>query len=247
MGLKVHKFAGYGLTDLKPKDERVNWDSPLLTEPDLIPAEDYYQWLTTQQPPAHSMDWMMSHEGDLYGCIASPGDYMLPNVLALRPVSCYDWHRRDDTIDWLTESRPRDGSEGQRPWVQVFDDGIYPFGGLFMDAADGVNLPLNIIGWVQWRNELRPDADPEEVARVMDVIARRYGYRSHAQALERIVPRVPREVRDLAEFGHLFTRPEVWRQLRPLLYTWWSLYGKPSQLRSRTLRHTRRPALPGRG
>jgi hypothetical protein len=37
-----------------------------------------------------------------------------------------------------------------------------------------------------------------------------------------VVPKVPEEIRDLAEFGQLFTHAGVWRQLRPVLYTYWS-------------------------
>lgn len=43
-----------------------------------------------------------------------------------------------------------------------------------------------------------------------------------ATAPKRLTRLVPGEVRELALLGHLFTTPDIWTSLRPVLYTCWS-------------------------
>jgi hypothetical protein len=57
---------------------------------------------------------------------------------------------------------------------------------------------------------------------VLDSLAQAAGFDSHADATSNVVPVVPEEIRDLAAFAGLFTDDTIWRQLRPLLYAYWS-------------------------
>jgi hypothetical protein len=188
-GTHIHKFAGYGLTDLVPADPRVNWASPLLRGEELT-GDDYWQWLERRYPPGPSLpvslDWsILSHNSDhqrdreLRGLAAMPADHGLPSVMAVQPAALDEWHRYNDPVDIVTEALARPGSTGS--YAQQAGEGIWPFNTLWM-TADG-----------QQAKEPAPG----------------------------LVPLVPEEVRDLAEYTALFTSPGTWLSLRPLLITWW--------------------------
>ncbi|MFE0472420.1 hypothetical protein ACFW2V_12470 [Streptomyces sp. NPDC058947] len=61
-----------------------------------------------------------------------------------------------------------------------------------------------------------------ERAAALDKVAPRLGLdvRNHAEAERFIVPLVPDAIRRVCEWGCLFTSSDVWRQLRPLVYTY---------------------------
>jgi hypothetical protein len=163
MGIRVHKFLGYGLTDLTPgyrSDPRVNWDSPLLPTGDESPtAGDYWTWLEARRGAvgdkfSFSLDWaLLRHDekrrgADLYGCAVYEHEYGLKEVLALRPVTKDDWARFDDDLDYMEETYPwREDSQQHR--VQVYEHGPFPFNGSYMDKRDGRRLPDVVFPWWQ--------------------------------------------------------------------------------------------------
>lgn len=233
MGIRVHKVLGWGLTDLDKgyqADPRVNWASPLLGHDDKMPgASEYWHWLEAWREAAgdkfsFSLDWaLLRHdekrrEKDLYGCVVYEHEYGLPEVLVIRPVTKDDWSRFDDDIDYMTETYPW-SADSQKNRVQVFDHPPFPFNGFYMDKRDGRKLPDAVFPWWQLQNGTRDREFREQAA---DLFAREMGFAGHAEAAENVVPQVPEEIRDLAEFGQLFTHAGTWRQLRPLLYTYWA-------------------------
>lgn len=134
MGIRVHKFLGYGLDDVKcnhaeqPRDPRINNDSPLLTyQGDEL--DKYEKWLkgrygdmekVVKDDPAALRDiplldrWYfrdIAHpnsrrdkRSQITDCIAFDSEFGLENVLVLQPVACTDWERYDDMIDYTVES-----------------------------------------------------------------------------------------------------------------------------------------------
>lgn len=229
MGIRVHKFLGWGLTDVKPEDERINWDTWLLGYEGAPSPEDYLAWLEKRQddqrftldyahlkhlpPPSGKWD----RDRDMTGCAVHRDEFGLPEVLVLRPLAHHDWFRFDDTIDYMEETYPwTDGSQQNR--VKVYDHGPFPYNAAYMDMRDGRVLPRDVMTW--WR--LQSDASgSDDKAKALEIFAKGCGFASHAEALENVRPEVPEEIRDLAEFAQLFTHAGVWRQLRPLLYTYW--------------------------
>jgi hypothetical protein len=141
-------------------------------------------------------------------------------VLVVRPATKTDWFRYDDTIDYMTETYPwREDSQSSH--VQVYKHGPFPFNGSYMDARDGRRLPDLVFPWWQIQNsKVRPD-ELENTFGALEIFALEMGFAGHEEAKVNVVPEVPDEIRDLAEFGHLFPDPGTWLQLRPLLYTWW--------------------------
>jgi hypothetical protein len=230
MGIRVHKFLGYGLTDVKPKDERINWESWLLTYEDAPEPEAYLAWLEARQDERRfSLDYAhLKHlppsDGkwhparSLEDCAVWRDEYGLPEVLALRPFGLPDWCRFDDTIDYMEETYPwTDQSQQNR--VKIYEHGPFPFNGAYMDKRDGRVLPPEIMTWWRLVNDAK---DGEEKAKALDLFAVTCGFTSSEEAAENVRPEVPDEIRDLAEFGQLFTHAGIWRQLRPLLYTYWA-------------------------
>ena len=179
-------------------------------------------WPTTMLAPDAQRDRMRLEPGRAAVYEAEYGD---PNVLLLRPVSCPDWFRREDTLDYAIEAT---SARAGQNYATVLPHAPYPFSGLFMDAATGARLPDKVMTWVRLQSRLREEPDLDHavrarIGRAMEIIAvAELGFKDGADAVERIVPCVPGEVRALAQFGDLFTSDDVWLQLRPALYTFWT-------------------------
>lgn len=158
-------------------------------------------------------------------CVIHQAEYGDPTVLLLRPLSMTDWARRDDPLDYAQEALTVGGMENR---AIVMPHAPYPFSGSFMDAATGEKVSDEVMPWVRLQSRLReePDLDERErtkIRQAMDLIATEFlGFETGQDAVDRIAPCVPGEIRALIEFGDLFTSDDVWRQLRPVLYTYWS-------------------------
>lgn len=151
----------------------------------------------------------------------------LSNVLCITPVWQLDsWHRWDDAIDWVEESYfPKPGHKEQTSYVKVVEDGIFPYSSLWMHAQTGESLPGdNVRNWVRMKNYYNkyPEKfDGEATKLELDIYASHAGFIDHEDALANCVPYVPEEIRNLAEFGELFTTDDAWMNLRPMLYVYW--------------------------
>lgn len=235
MGLRLNKAIGYGLTDVTVEDyritdPRINADSPLISGPwDTGEGQkDYRDWLQDRLTgdEVDDLDLLVElamlekvDRLDPYRTVTWNSEYGLPSVLLVRPAGFTGWHRHDDSIDSQEEMLLRDGA-GDR--VRRTIGGIHPFEGLYMDARTGERLTGNLANHARtWRrivNEL-PESDTDRLP-ALNAMASVLGCRDHAEAEQCIVPLVPGEVRRICEWGGLFTGPDVWRQLRPLLYVY---------------------------
>lgn len=146
-----------------------------------------------------------------------------PNVLVLIPPAyLHDWCRSDDPIDYVeTRLLPDRGLDNSLTHLQV---GIGAYSSRFMDA-DGTELNSSAELFVQLSDAGMPTNELVSTAsdiRPLDAKDARQMYATAAGAAARVVPCVPPDLRRLAEYGQLFTSPEVWKSLRPVLYTYWS-------------------------
>ncbi len=240
MGLNINKMVGYGLTDVTCaegcviNDSRINPDSSLVTWDGDAGIEAYIEWLRQcNDPPARRELSMLEtygpdstrHMHPDRACVSAT-EYGLPNVLCLRPVWAEDWHRLDDTIDYLEEGIIRAGPDGPEPRVDLLRSGIYPFNAMYVDIRTGVRLGGSTMDWIRARNTGRPDGP------LMDILAHGITawhtndqtpiFTSNAEAQQCVAHEVPEPIRLLAEWGRLFVDPLTVRQLRPMVYTWWS-------------------------
>lgn len=240
MGIRVHKVLGYGLTDVKTRkwkiaDGRINSKSPLLNWDAKETLDDYLNWLKADYDPNDfsrlSMDMMYFRDREEEGFdwykrtgVHVPADlvhhgieYMEKNVLLIRPLSCKDWQRHDDPIDWLEESfKYQDEDSGVTNWYREIPAGIFPWSGSFMNAKTGERVKDDMTLWrtMTWKNWNRL-YDIEKVA----VAA---GFDNAEDARKNLAPVVPDDIKDLVRWGKLFTNDDVWKQLRPMIYVYWS-------------------------
>jgi hypothetical protein len=247
MGLRLHKVIGWALTDLLPgkdgwghADPRVNWEAEPFGH-DGRTGREYLPWLAKRVADRRlpgleqwfSLDHAMLRDPATLGRLGGKGVWEsvtydteggLPTVLVIRPFTLPDWSRTDDSIDYAAETNMTGTLMGDRAWVLPLRNGIHPYNGVYMDAETGENLPHQAVQWARLRNGLADQgADPEEAERVLTKAAPLFTpYKTYAEAQARVVQRVPLEVRDVAEYLGLFTHAGVWRQLRPVLYTYWA-------------------------
>lgn len=251
MGIRIHRVMGYGLTDVKVggqwhiDDERFNPDSPLLSD-DLDPTiDEYMEWiqqrrddpdyaypLTIEPVLFKEMKGRKERLPELRDGIIWDAEYGIGNVFVILPLSMHkQWHRSDDSIDWLMDTYLRgNGDEPQENWYEVFPHGFYPWSGSYMDARTGKRCPPEIMTWIRvvssGPNRLQFEVPENFVGEyggeALDVLALTGGFGSHKDAMENCRPIVPEDVRYLAEFGQIFKDPETLLQLRPILYTYWS-------------------------
>lgn len=233
MGIRVNKRLGYGLVDVAYGDRdddmldpRINKDSPLLdwsTRKDATFAS-YVEFLKAdpEKPSERYFIEKLAKDTDPYDCVFLGNvDYGLEHVLCVTPVWLHhDWHRTDDTIDWVTESYLFDSNPEDR--VDVFPHGIFPFSGTYMDARTGELIKgWAIMDWIRlWTNLKEKDKALLRGSEDLDLFADSFGM-THAEAERYVVPNVPEEVRNLCRFGELFTDETTVLELRPMMCTYW--------------------------
>jgi len=231
MGIRIRRKLGYGLTDVqydkeawKFSDPRINASSFLLDyETDKPDMADYREWLETNAEDTFVEGWYFSDldeekcrrcrpEDRLDELVTHDPEFGEPGVLLIRPLGYRDWQRYDDSIDYYDANM----GVGAEPCVKLIDGGLYPFMGGYVDVRSGEKLGDKIMWWVRAKNG--GNVDPTK----LDILAQTCGFRDHAEALEFVHPEVPAPIANLCRFGQLFTSDEVIRQLRPMLYTYWS-------------------------
>lgn len=229
MGIRVHKKIGYGLADVattnlesRISDERINLNSPAIRQ-EHMPIEPYEDWLRAQQlngdPDfSYALDLAILGDSkksfDLESAVTHNGEFGLSNVLLIIPPSFQDsWTRYDDPMDYIEETHLRE--DPQANWVKQLKSGIYPFVG-YMDKRTGKDLDDRIFHWV------RATHTPQFKEVNLDTLAKAAGFKDHNDAVENVAPIVPPDVKNVAQFLELFTADDVWLQLRPLIYVYWS-------------------------
>lgn len=236
MGTRIRKVLGYALTDVAPSDPRINWDSPLL---DLVGCSptfgDFVRHLEASGPFEDAEledDSMIRAELERVSpfrvgeCVVHSFDYGLPNVMVLVPPSYSStWLREDDVMDYIEAHLGEDGPSTDPALHDV--PGIDPFDGRWMDKTTGLELNHNYVRGYRRAVELNDDTERHDVAARRICIAGRPRpetplFADAATAAERLTRLVPGEIRELARLGDLFTDPDTWTSLRPVLYTYWS-------------------------
>lgn len=192
------------------------WDSKV---------EDYFAWLKGRDQNEEgkydqvNLDrWSLADGGRdekptpaMHDTCAWNPEYGLKNVLVLKPLMMRDWCRGGDAIDYAEENLH--GKDWPR--VDVLDYPLYPFES-YMDVRTGERIKSDDV-WM-WNRVIRSDKEVGDLA--LDLLAKKSGFQNALQAKACIVPLVPHEVRELAEYLGIFAAPHVWKQLRPVLYVY---------------------------
>lgn len=244
MGIRITKVLGYGLTDVKYDkenwklvDERINPDSFLLDAYEYKDktgnwpptTADYLEWIKTNTADSHgwSLDSYLStdrvditdHKYDLDSCLHYQPEYGEDNVMVIRPVSCPDWERYDNIIDYVESTFLH--SEDEEPCinkVQKIEHGIFPWVGTYMDRRSGARLNNYAMDWIRAKSGGYYSDRPWD----MDRLAQLVGFRDSAEAEANITPTIPAPIIDLCKFANLFVDDSVFLEMTPVLYTYWA-------------------------
>lgn len=235
MGIRIHKFLGYGLTDVRTSgyklaDDRFNPDSPVFKY-EFPELQEYLEWLEHNVAEDEiDLDRMFVNEvlkGErkaryLDDTFAFNTEFGKSNVMAFQPLMTSDWSRYDDTIDWIEESEVR---TGQRNKVVRLRHGIYPWNGLYMDARTGERLPHEIMNWIRLQSRVRDQKRKGKdlpIPTALDEAAKQAGLKDNDEAEAVVAPVIPNDIRNIVNFLKVFKDPNGYLTLRPLLYTYWS-------------------------
>lgn len=237
VGVRIHKVVGWALTDLEHDgmtltDPRINQSVAFQSPPDdFVPLYmGYLKEVGEGQLPDSDehfdvqgeimmLEVLLEQGRPLYWPVVRDGEYGRPDVLVIRPPAMPEWERYGDPIDHLDESnRNPDGLIR----VEPLPFGVYPYEGLYMDSRDGRHLDSTAKRTVDRLADRFGGDNGEKFRRAADHLARSVGFEDADQALVHTAPRVPGDVLRFASWLGLFTGPDVWLQLRPVLYVYWS-------------------------
>lgn len=222
-------------------DPRINPTSPLLFWAELEEQDEdfevpdlagYARWLESRQAPGDRSEARLirdavdkrRHCSPLTQAAVHDEESTFGDTLVLiPPTMLHRWYRSGDSIDWWESSLLPDG-KGDCARLEFLPTGPSPYAGRFMDI-DGTELNAEAARLKWLAREGLPGDELDHIAswiRCVDPAEHSQVYFSGADALARIVPYVPTGIRNLAEYGQLFTDPETWKSLRPVLYTYWT-------------------------
>lgn len=243
MGVRIHKVIGYGLTDVvpskekgvyRPDDPRLNPHSILFDQEGEWSKGAYVDFLNKKAEAddgwgeyklqAHTASDELKHWTPDQSFVYQ-GEYGLPNVLLVTvPVMHSAWFRYADAIDY-EESLMRPAGEPVNYWKPI-KNGIYPYARFYMDSRTGNTLMgIEPERFVYTLETLKRKLSEEARAKFLflrDEMAHKMGFVDAEEAERLMAPIVPDEIKNLCEFGKLFTEPKYMSQLRPILYVFWS-------------------------
>jgi hypothetical protein len=242
MGIRIHKIIGYGLDDLVTdekgyyiQDPRVNPEGIIIRslENNEFSLDAYLEHLESQNDTYLNIDRSFfktvsdkdKWKYNPYYSFHWNGEYGIPNVICFCPITHSDWSRYDDIIDYVEATYIE--TPAQQNQYKILAHGIYPWDGIFMDARTGKTLPRQAVvvrrmmKTIEKLREENSDKDIEVPGLVMEGV-REIGFSSYEEARDYMAPIIPESIIDLLKWGKAFTDESVVRQLRPMMYTYWS-------------------------
>lgn len=230
MGIRVHKLLGWGLTDVKCKngkidDPRFSSFSPVAGDyedrENKFTLENYKNWLKKKK--RKDKDWQLSWElsgvekeekDNLMRCFVHDAEYGNPKVFCCIPVLNFqEWFRYDDLIDYYEVSLTGKGPINK---AKILDVPIYPHLG-FMDSRDGRKVD-DQYSFCFSRERKTKNKNMIE----LDRLAKESGFSNYEEAQKYFSPIVCPSVRYMVEFANVFVDNNTIFQMKPMIYTYWS-------------------------
>jgi hypothetical protein len=240
VGIRIHKKLGWALTDVQNDDNghitdpRISVSSHLLVPPDEVGSGylGYLEAIRDGEAP-ESDAWFdvtmtiamveeaKKRDGRLPWPVTHTPETGRRDVLLIQPVGFDRWSRYNDPIDHAEECALHDPIT---PRVIPMPYGIFPFEGIFMDSRDGRRIDSTarrlinlLLDRKDESEEVRPDRQ-----KAADHLAKVLGFDDSDEAQRHMAPAVPSDIRHVISWLNLFNGPDVWLQLRPVLYVYWS-------------------------
>lgn len=237
MGTRLTKKLGWALTDLQCDeqgyitDPRVNADAvgggtdefgsryleylKALRDAEAENSDPWFDLMMT----IGMVEEAVKTDGHLPWPVVRPFEGGLRNVLLVQPVG-YNWSRHNDPIDVAEENVLHPDTLGGR--IVPMEYGIYPFEGLYMDSRTGRRLDSTVKRLIDRLTTVWTEENADRFRSAAEHLAKAIGFESADDALEHIAPIVPPDVHYVISWLDLFTGPDVWLRLRPVLYAYWS-------------------------
>lgn len=169
---------------------------------------------------------------DLWGHVFYEGEYGDPGtILIIPPGLGNQWSHYDDHIDTIEASL--NGNFRMSPEVKLVPLSPYPFSD-WMDARTGERISFEVetkMGAIDFLTRSLEEKDLSEeqqvsvaqgLERLQGLFADMVGVDSYEEANKVIVPLVPPEVRDFVAWSGVFPSGETWKELRPMIYSYWA-------------------------
>lgn len=158
--------------------------------------------------------------------IVYQGEYGDASTLVIIPPGMSDsWSRYGDTLDHVEAQL--NGDDGM-PLVRKIDTPLYPFYG-WMNSRTGE--PLSQEDKTKWDtaetllqaldSPKLDDETKERLRLLIPVHLEKWGFSSIEEYKETIVPSIPESVKEVSRWLEIFTSEDGWKDLRPMLYTYW--------------------------
>jgi hypothetical protein len=169
---------------------------------------------------------------DLWGHVFYEGEYGDPGTILIVPPGLgSQWSHYDDKLDAVEASL--NGNHSLSPEVKAVPFSPYPFDG-WMDTRTGEKISFEVESKMGVINLLTrsledgnlPEDKRENIAQGLERIQAKFaetvGTDTYEEADKVIVPLVPPEVKDFAEWSGVFPDGETWKELRPMIYSYWA-------------------------
>lgn len=228
MGIRIHKVIGYGLTDIKCKqnnivDPRINPEGFLCadweTKEEKWTLKKFREWLESKRSSLVSendkfiLNWACTNveqsieknRKDPYDYLIHGTEYLMPKVFCAYPVGHDDWHRSDNIIDYVEVKRSANS-------VKKLKNPIYPYID-FWDNRTGKMVDAGQACWFMRDINAKREPCIENIEQM--------GFMNKQECLAHLKPMVPLEIRYLLEYCEVFTKPEFVFQMEPILYIYW--------------------------
>lgn len=143
-------------------------------------------------------------------------------VLIIPPGNSDSWLRSDSPVDHY-ESLV-DSGNSITPTVKKLSVTPYPYSGV-MNAKTGEKIDGPLVRTFSKITNLMLTADEEGRKGLPELglaLAKKMGFESLNEANDAIVPYVPGDVRDFAAWTGLFADDNAWKDLRPMVFTYWA-------------------------
>jgi hypothetical protein len=146
-------------------------------------------------------------------------------VLIIPPGNSDTWSHNDSPVDYYESVADTAADDYFTPKVKALSVTPYPYSGI-MNAKTGEKIDGPVAHtFSQITNSYltaRNDDERKGLPELALSIANKMGFDSTDDATKNIVPYVPGDVRDLAAWTNLFADDNAWKDLRPMVVTYWA-------------------------
>jgi hypothetical protein len=231
-------FPAFSYEDPEVKDSDASYMEHLRSKTSGLGSEEffhspYFSLIFPLRELEKSLEGQEASESfTMQSHIVYDGEYGDPGTLLIIPPGMQEsWYRYGDHIDGL-ESFLED-EDSMEAKIQTMNFSPYPFDGM-MDARTGEKISMDFERKLRSIKTLEKalskktlkDESRQEVKYGLKILqadaVKAFKFTDYVELSKNIVPLVPIEVQDLVEWSGIFRSPETWKDLRPMLYTYWS-------------------------